>query len=352
MTIKVRENKLKNNQIGITLDIHHCGKRTQKVLKIRYCDVPKNAFDKQDKKEKKEMVRLIVAKMENDSAHAENFIERKHQLSKDFFEYCEEFLTVKNETQTQNYLSAIKQLKGFVKNKSLPCSEINREFLLRFRKYLDTQLTGISPYNYFKQIKKIIKEATYNKYFGSNPTERIINQKGKAKEKEILTSKEIHLLSKTSYSKVQIKNAFLVSYLTGLRFSDVSRLTWANVKDGYIDIIQKKTKERLTLRLHQDVITLIGVHKKPQDLVFDLPCYLNCIIHLKKWVLSAGIEKHITWHCSRHSFATTLILKNENLMTVSKLLGHKSIIETQRYVRVAEMTKEKAINSIPSIYKN
>lgn len=352
MTIKVRENKLKNNRVSVTLDIHQNGTRKTKVLPFRYCDVPKNAKERQEKKEKKEAVRLYIAKLENNALLVENFIERKHQLHRDFFEYCDEFLITKNESQTKNYLSAIKQLKLFAKNRKLQCSEIDREFLLRYRGFLDKQLTGISPYNYFKQIKKIIKEATYNKHFVTNPTERIVNHKGKAKEKEILTPKEIRLLSETHSSRINIKNAFLFSYLTGLRYSDVSQLKWVDVKDGYIDIIQQKTQERLTLSLHKDILSLIGTPKKPQDLVFKLPCYLGCIIHLKKWVLSAGIEKHITWHCSRHSFATALILKNENLMTVSKLLGHKSIIETQRYVRVAEMSKVKAINSIPSIYKS
>ncbi len=351
MTIKVRENKLKKNQVSVTLDIHQNGKRKTQVLNIRYCDIPRTPKERQDKKEKKEAVRLIVAKMENDAMYTENFLERKHQLNKDFFEFCDEFLSTKNESQTKNYLSAIKQLKGFVKNKKLTCSEIDRDFLIKFRNYLDSQLTGISPYNYFKQIKKIIKEASYSKHFVSNPTERIVNKKGKAKDKETLTTDEIKTLSGTYSSRINIKNAFLFSYLTGLRFSDVSKLRWADVKDGYIDIIQQKTQERLTLMLHQDIIHLIGKPKKPQDLVFKLPCYLGCIIHLKKWVLSAGIEKHITWHCSRHSFATTLVLNNENLVTVSKLLGHKSIIETERYVRIAEMSKEKAISSIPSIYK-
>jgi len=351
MKIKVRENKLKNNQVGVMLDIHHNGKRSQKVLNIRYCQTPKTAFEKQDKKEKLDAIQLIVAKMQNDVLQAENFIERKHQLNKDFFEYCEEFLIGKKETQIKNYHSAIKQLKVFVKNRKLLCSEIDREFLLKFRKHLDTQLTGISPYNYFKQIKKIIKEATYSKYFATNPTERIINYKGVAKEKEILTTEEIELLCDTPSSRNSIKNAFLFSYLTGLRFSDVSKLTWGNIKDGYIDIVQQKTQERLTLLLHQDIVALIGSPKKSQDLVFKLPSHLACLIHLKKWVQSAGINKHITWHCSRHSFATALVLNNENLMTVSKLLGHKSIIETQRYVRIAERTRETAINNIPSIFK-
>lgn len=351
MTIKIRENKLKNNQVSVTLDIHENRKRKTIVLPIRYCDNPRTPFERQEKKEKKEQILLHVAKMKNDALFAENFIERKHQLNKDFFEYCEEFLIGKNKTQIKNYLSAIKQLRLFVKNRTLLCSDIDHNFLIKFRTHLDRQLTGISPYNYFKQIKKIIKEATYSKYFIDNPTERIKNYKGKITEKEILTTEEIQILCDTPCKRTEVKNAFLFSYLTGLRFSDVSRLKWSDVKEGYIDIIQQKTKGRLILSLHEDIITLIGTPKKPQDLLFDLPCYLNCIIHLKKWVLSAGIEKHITWHCSRHSFATTLIEQNGNLMAVSTLLGHKSIAETQRYVRVSDKLKDQVINSIPSIYK-
>jgi len=231
MTIKVRETKLKGNQVSVMLDIHRNGKRIQKSTKIRYCDVPKTALERQEKKEKQEIIRKMISNLESDAIYEDNFLEKRHQLNKDFFEYCEEFTSTKTSDQVEAYDSAVKQLKKFVKKDKLACCEIDEKFLMKFRDYLDTQLNGISPYNYFKKIKKIIKEATYSKYFLRNPTERITNSKGKSKEKETLTTKEIQILTKTSWSKPQIKNAFLFSYLTGLRFSDVSRLKWENIKD-------------------------------------------------------------------------------------------------------------------------
>ena len=352
MTIKVRETKLKGNQVSVMLDIHRNGKRIQKSTKIRYCLVPKTALERQDKKEKLEVIRKMVSSLESNAMYEDYFLERKHQLNKDFFEYSEEFMSSKAPSQAESYISAVKQLKKFTKKNRLSCSEIDAAFLVRFRNHLEKELSGISPYNYFKKIKKIIKEATYCKYFVVNPTERIINPKGICGEKETLTTQEIQILVNTDCTNVEVKKAFLFSYLTGLRYSDVSKLKWGDIQNGLIDIIQQKTQERLTINLHVEGFNIIGTPKASKDLLFELPSYENCLIHLKNWVVNAEINKHITWHCSRHSFATTLILNNENVMTVSKLLGHKSIIETQRYIRVAEMSKVKAINSIPSIYKS
>jgi len=352
MTIKIREIKLKNNQVGVMLDIHNNGKRTQKMLAVRYCDNPRNAVERQDKKEKKEVVKKIVAKLELDSLYADNMMERDYQLDKDFFEYCQEFIDSKQKADVRHYRTVVRQLRNYHKRTKLVCSEIDEVFLMRFKDYLETQLNGVSAYNYYKNLKKIIKEATYHKHFMRNPAERIINQKGKSKAKETLTSEDIQTLVETPCSNKEIKNAFLFSCLTGLRFCDVFLLKWENLKTGVVDIVQKKTKERLILRLHQDTSYLIGKPKRPQDLIFNLPNHCNCLIVLKKWVDESGIDKHITWHCSRHSFATALILENENITTVSKLLGHKSIVETQNYVRVAEMSKENAINKLPSIFKS
>jgi integrase/recombinase XerD len=352
MTTKIREIKLKNNQIGVMLDMHQNGKRTQKMLKIRYCDIPKDSTERQDKKQKKELVKKMVAKIELDSLYTNNVIEKEYQLDKNFFDYCQEFIDAKPHTNTRHYHTVIRQLKKFTKRSKLICSEIDEAFLSRFKDYLNAHLNGVSAYNYYKNLKKIIKEATYHRHFTSNPTERIVNSKGKSRAKETLTNEGMLLLTETLCSNEEVKNAFLFSCLTGLRFCDVSNLKWENIKTGVIDIIQRKTKERLILKLHDDTIHLIGKQKRPQDLIFNLPSHTSCLTILKSWVEDAQIEKHITWHCSRHSFATALILENENITTVSKLLGHKSIIETQGYVRVAEMSKENAINKLPSIFKS
>ena len=352
MTTKVREIKLKKNQIGVMLDMHKNGKRTQKMLNIRYADVPKDAIDRQDRKEKKELVKKMVAQIELDALYANGIMQKEYKLNKDFFEYCYEYISNLTLAQSENYLSAIKQLEKFTKRNKLSCSEMDEIFMRKYRDYLDIQLNGMTPYLYFKMIKKIIKEATYNKHFLYNPTERIVNRKGKSEEKDVLTENDIQKLQDTYCKNEQIKKAFLFSCLTGLRFSDVSGLKWGNIKDGVIDIVQKKTKQRLILNIHRDARYLSGRPKDSNDSIFELPSLVSCLKQLKKWVKDAEIDKHITWHCSRHTFATILNLKNEPVTVVSKLLGHKNIHETLNYIRVSEMSKVTAINNLPSIFKS
>ncbi len=353
MKIKVREVKLMNNQVSVMLDIHSKGKRYQKVSGIRYALNPRNAVERQDKKEKKEALKKMVAKLELDAIYKDNFLEKDYQLDKKFFEYAQEFIERKApHSETRAYTAVINKLELFTGNKKLLCCEIDEDFLFDFRDFLDGELNGVTPYNYFKKLRRIIKEATVSKYFKVNPAENIINYKGKSIEKETLTTEEIWLLTETECGNEEVKNAFLFCCLTGLRFCDVIRLKWGNIRNGILDIVQKKTKERLTIKLHRDAILLMGKPLKTYDYIFDLPTHTGCLKHLKKWVNDAGINKNITWHCSRHSFATALILKNEHITTVSKLLGHKSLSETETYVRVAEMTKLNAIENLPSIFNS
>jgi site-specific recombinase XerD len=70
---------------------------------------------------------------------------------------------------------------------------------------------------------------------------------------------------------------------------------------------------------------------------------------LRHWVARAGIEKHITWHCGRHSFATNLLSNGANIKVVSELLGHSSLKFTQKYLRALDDQKKAAINSLPAI---
>jgi integrase/recombinase XerD len=123
------------------------------------------------------------------------------------------------------------------------------------------------------------------------------------------------------------------------------------VKNGILDIIQIKTSERLQMQLHTDAISILETQNKSSEYIFNLPSHTGCLKSIRKWVKDAEIDKHITWHCARHSFATALVVEDTNITTVSKLLGHKSLSETMTYVRVAELSKINAINNLPSIYK-
>lgn len=83
-------------------------------------------------------------------------------------------------------------------------------------------------------------------------------------------------------------------------------------------------------------------------MVFKLPTHNGCLKNLRVWVKAAGVGKHITWHCARHSFGTNLIRSGADVLITSKLLGHTSPKHTVRYVRITDDLKKAAIERIPS----
>jgi integrase/recombinase XerD len=171
-------------------------------------------------------------------------------------------------------------------------------------------------------------------------------------KKDVLNFDEITLLAETPMTNEQVKNAFIFSLFTGLRFVDVKALQWSNIdlKAAKMNIKQSKTGVSLTTHLHETAIKILKSQKGINDpFVFKLPSHNACLKDLAVWTKKAKIEKHITWHCARHSFGTNLSLLNVNSFELSQLMGHTTMTYTQKYVRVAEIQKQKAIDILPTV---
>ena len=89
--------------------------------------------------------------------------------------------------------------------------------------------------------------------------------------------------------------------------------------------------------------------KEGNEFIFCLPSTNGVNKVLKNWAIKAGIEKHLTFHCARHTFGTLLAYYETDIYTISNLLGHSSLKHTTKYVRVSEELKKRAVNSIPKI---
>jgi site-specific recombinase XerD len=74
-----------------------------------------------------------------------------------------------------------------------------------------------------------------------------------------------------------------------------------------------------------------------------------CLKALGRWVKRAGIDKHITWHCARHSFAVNILNNGANIKVVSSLLGHSGLKHTEKYTRAVDSLKKQAIDSLPEL---
>ena len=118
---------------------------------------------------------------------------------------------------------------------------------------------------------------------------------------------------------------------------------------------QSKTKGHsassgVVIPLNDDLLSIIG--EAPADkscLIFDLPTYESYCKSVKRWVKRAGIDKHISWHCARHSFAVNILNNRANIKTVASLLRHSGLKHTEKYTRAVDKLKEEAINSLPEL---
>ena len=169
-----------------------------------------------------------------------------------------------------------------------------------------------------------------------------------------LTLEELQMLSKVECEVESVRKAFLFSCLTGLRRSDVIKLTWGEVhqQGEYTRIIfkQKKTGGQEYLDVNKQAAELMGKRKSDDEKVFD-NIYTTSVTNeiIKVWIQRAGIKKNITFHCARHTFAVMMLDLGTDIYTVSKLLGHREIGTTQIYAKVLDKNKQAAVASIPDI---
>ena len=144
-----------------------------------------------------------------------------------------------------------------------------------------------------------------------------------------------------------------------MRWCDVKDITFANVdfSNKLLRFEQAKTKGHsskswVTTPLNDGLLQLIGQVPKGKDkntVIFRLPSYESSCKSVKHWVKLAGIDKHISWHCARHSFAVNILNNGANIKTVASLLGHSSLRHTEKYTRAVDKLKEDAINSLPEL---
>ena len=112
---------------------------------------------------------------------------------------------------------------------------------------------------------------------------------------------------------------------------------------------QKKTGGLEYLDITKQAADLLGEPAQPDDHVFSLPSPTYTNANLRIWASRAGINKHLTFHSGRHTFAVMMLTLGVGLYTVSKLLGHRDIKTTQIYARIVDSKKQEAVDIIPKI---
>jgi len=339
MSVKIREKKKANGDISLYLDIYHKGRRHCEYLEL---------YLTKDRTKNKEAWRLaedIRSKRQLELSASNYEIQPQFKNKANYIEYFE-MLSIGNH---RAWNSTLIHLKNYAGN-YLPISQIDEQWLMSFQKYLLDTVSPNTAVTYFNKIKASLNRAKRDKLILTNPADNIDNIKGEAVDRVFLTLEEIKKLNNTPSDREEVKRAFLFACFTGLRLSDIKRLQWKHIKDGTLSIRIKKTGQPEYFPLSKPAQKVLGPPGVDESLVFKLMKGEDCIWNaLQRWKIKAGIEKHISFHVSRHTFATLGLTSGIDLYTMSKLLGHSDIKNTQIYAQIIDQKKKEAVDLMPDI---
>jgi integrase/recombinase XerD len=351
--VKLKERKLKNGTISLYLDYYYEGVREYEFLKLYLAEKPKDKLEKQSNDKVLELAYRIKAKRTEELLTGALNLSSKAQGSVDFVQYYQTFITQYTKADHRVLSACLNKFKEFLKEKHsttrLPCKDLTPNLVLAFKDYLETKQTGEGPQTYFTRFKKVVKHGMRENLFPQYPLPEKVKFKSGGMNKGVLSLDEIKSLAAAYCGNEVIKRAFLFACNTGLRFGDIKALKWQDISGSELVVVQNKTKEVLRLKLNQNALKLIGERGAPDSLVFTLPSFEGSAKTIKNWVTRAGIDKRITWHSARHSFATNILVLGYDLKTLSQLLGHTSIQHTQKYLSIADERKAEAVNALPDL---
>ena len=335
----------KNRPYRFQLDYSHQGKRVRETIK----DVEFLPSDtKEIRKQKERIINKIKADLEIDLANQSNGLIRRQFKKASFIKYFQSIADTKNPNTKGSWDNTLKHIEEFHGTK-LKFEDVNERWLERFSDYLNKKLSQNSARTYLQKVNTALKQAVKQKIIINNPYDYVSKLKKEEKEMVYLTKDEVQEIINTEFFDNEVKNAFLFGCYTGLRFSDITSLKWSNIKDNQIQLTQTKTKGAVYIPLNSNAERVLTLQSNTTTNIFKLSRHNSSVNRtLKKLIDKTSVDKDVSFHTSRHTFATLLISSGVNVFTVSKLLGHKDIESTLVYAKVISEEKEKAVKSMPN----
>ncbi len=233
-------------------------------------------------------------------------------------------------------------LKKFPKIKLNDC---NYNFLVSLEKYFIYELNfkQNTVSSNFNKLRAVLSVAFKRKLIKENPFLHY-KIKGFTSSREFLSKNEVLSIEKifTNSSNKHEKNVcaiFLFLCYTGLRIGDFTKLKFEDIKNGCIEHTTNKTKTKNIIPLSKPALRFI----ENDSFVFYKISSEKINKSLKNIAIKANIEKPLSCHVARHTFATLCLELNMNITTISKILGHSKLSTTMIYAKVLNETKKKEI---------
>jgi len=297
--------------------------------------------------------------------------------SPDFFKYAFKYAQCyrdKGKERTfKRFRTALNKMKAYVGEQTLYMEDIDIPFLKKYEKYLSDTFNNCNNtiHTDLKSVRRVINEAVDEQLFPfeKNPFNRYKLTWDKT-EKSFLTETELRAFEAyiPNYgSKREVyHDAFIFAcYAGGLRISDICLLKWVHFNGTHITMRTKKTKSQIAIKLPQKALRIITRYQKPGQRLSD---YIFPILDKKEYktknelsnainsknssanynllriAKKVGLEKRISFHTSRHTWATRALSKGMKIHHVSKLLGHASVRTTEVYAKIINKDLDDAMD--------
>lgn len=275
--------------------------------------------------------------------------------------YCSIMEKHKNSPGTYgNWRSNLNYLISYVRARhgcdDIAWTTLTRDWVEAYRQLLIDRLPSHnSAASYFGKLRACLRSAFRDGLIGCNLADIVCAVPMEETERSYLTLDELQRMAAADCQLKGLKRAFLFSCLTGLRRSDIERLTWDRIVEeaGFtrIKFRQKKTRNLEYLDISPQATLLLGGRGDAAERVFaDFHYSSHTLRRLREWAKSAKVAKHITFHTSRHTFAVLLLTTGSDLYTVQRLLGHRSIETTQIYAHICDRQKREAVMRLPTLF--
>lgn len=230
-------------------------------------------------------------------------------------------------------------------------SDVDKRFVLGLKGALAKSLGENSMNRVLQYLSAILNNCVKRGLIPTNPY-LLLDKSEKPRvvqaERAHLTHEELRALLSSECPDETLKEAFLFSCFTGLRISDIKALRWENIEGDSLVKRMKKTNDVVYVPLSKNALAHLPKRER-RGCIFKLHSAPTISDHLEKWRQNAGVDKHITFHVARHTFATLAITYGADIYTVSNLLGHKNISTTLIYAKIVDEKKKKAVDLIPDL---
>lgn len=376
MRITVREKLLEKGRVSLYLDYYPPiiinGKLSRReTLQLYTVAKPKTEIEKAVDKKIRKLADLRCAERQiqlNENPNALAFLAKQKGDFVSFFgSIVDEH--IKTGQGAKNWLNAFKLFKLFCRGKCR-FTDITEDYVNKYRAFLLTApayqtraaenykvtvektISPNSARNYLQTFKSVVNKAFRRRLIQEDPFIDLSPIKSKAALKEFLTLPELRLLNETMVDKMPdvVRRAGLFSALTGLRYSDIKRLTWMKVRDGdepFLVLRIKKNGEPLTHPISPEAREILGERRDKNLPVFQgLRDTSNVNIWVRRWVIKAGIHRDFTFHCFRHTYASIQQEEGTPVHEIRELLGHSKLTTTINYLHGFGTGKRKAANLI------